>query len=230
MPTPERHAVASPSASVKWLNCPASLRAEAQYGRGANQYSAEGAVAHSISEECYLLGFNAADYVGQKRSADGFDFTVTVDMADHIQTYVDYLRELDASDAEGKSFVERRVRINEHCWGTGDHIFRGPAYVKASDLKFGFNVVEPDTSQLKIYLVGALKDNEIVAAGEFEVQQAGATIVQPRALHEEGPIREHWYSVADLRQWEKDVLEPAIEAGIADDAPAKAGQAARCLQ
>lgn len=215
------HAKRSPSSAHRWMNCPGSAEAEAQYSDTSNEYAAWGTYAHEVSEDCLSLGFDAADFIGQTKVVDGFEFTVDAEMADCCQVYLDEVR---SDEDEGEGWAERRLVVNDECWGTGDHVRRGPTWIKVRDLKTGFNIVEPTSPQLKIYALGALLDSEInTHGGPFDVQQVHAEIVQPRAIHPDGPVRSETWTPHQLITWQVEELLPAVAATYGLDAPFVAG-------
>ena len=89
------HARLSPSASKRWLTCPGSVRLieSLDLPETFNRYAAEGTVAHEIHELALLAKGVAADHIGKKMTVDGFKFTVNDNMADAVQTSLDYVRD-----------------------------------------------------------------------------------------------------------------------------------------
>lgn len=59
MPTPEKHALLSASASSRWLNCTAAPRFEEQFPETTSQYAEEGRIAHAMCELKVLKTFTA---------------------------------------------------------------------------------------------------------------------------------------------------------------------------
>lgn len=81
------------------LACPGAYHAAQAMDDGVRRssiYAAEGTLAHSLAEVCVQTGKTMDYFVGQKRHADGFDFEITDDFADHAQVYVDVLTGLRA--------------------------------------------------------------------------------------------------------------------------------------
>lgn len=114
------------------------------------------------------------------------------------QTYQDILA--DANDAE----ISTEERID---WKLGDFLIRGQydiAYMTAKtlnidDLKYGFGIVEVKNNwQLIGYAIGQMF--KLHKAG-YHIDRIRFTIRQPRAFHEDGPIR-HWeITKAELMQF-----------------------------
>ena len=90
---PGAHAKLGPSSADRWCQCTASvdlidrLTEDGKIAPDSTSvYAAEGTVAHEIREMCLNLGLDPHHFVGRVMSADGFTFTVTEDMASHLQT------------------------------------------------------------------------------------------------------------------------------------------------
>lgn len=234
---PLAHSSFSASASARLLACPGSyaLAQAADDGtRRASTFSAEGTLAHGMSEACLHSGKPVADFVGETRTADGFTFEVDADFAEAAQVYVDYVRALKTLGY----LVMLETRVSpKHLWlglpdvgvelfGTADVIAYHPAHQHLAivDLKFGKGVaVEAQGNpQLLYYAAGAMKftvlDRLCVGAGKrFEgVKTVSATIVQPRAFHPSGRIRPATYDVNEVVAWARDVLYPGVVKALAD--------------
>jgi hypothetical protein len=137
------------------------------------------------------------------------------DMTEAVAKYVDYL----ISVASFKD-IQTEVRfhldyINEDMFGTCDAMIYDKARCKLRivDYKHGRGeVVEAkDNPQLRYYALGAVSvlladtGKEVPAITTIDM-----TIVQPRAYHEDGPIRTETMTLHDLYLWEKEVLVPAV--------------------
>jgi hypothetical protein len=196
------HARLSPSGAEKWATCPGSMALEALEPDSSNDYSDEGTAAHFLAALCLEQGKNAADFRTQSIAifngkADwkfcahkypgvkmGNVFTIDDEMAGHVQTYLDKVREY----ATGKMLmVEQRMSIShltgeEDAAGTGDTVIldiEGSEIIVA-DLKYGMREVDGDNNkQLKIYALAALKEFEMY--GDF--QTVRTVIIQPRIGH-----------------------------------------------
>jgi len=152
------HARLSPSGASIWLNCPGSVAAQADEPDDANVWSAEGTVAHRIFEKCLKFGLEAYDFIGQTLSADGFEFEIKDDMADHLQPIIDDIR-----DFGGDQYYEKRIKLDKWMpgqFGTLDVGIIAPKLKKPlisiEDLKYGAGVpVDPEhNAQLMIYGAG----------------------------------------------------------------------------
>jgi hypothetical protein len=130
------HARRSPSAADRWMVCPASVAACADLPDDRSSiFAAEGTVAHHVRALCLSIGFEPHDFVGQKMSADGFEFEITEEMARHLQPGIDRVRNLP-----GRMVVEHRVDLAHWLpgdFGTLDCGVIGEDTIWIDDLKFG---------------------------------------------------------------------------------------------
>lgn len=184
------HAKLSPSGAHRWMRCPGSVVLEAQYPDRGSIYAREGSAAHELAA-IVLEGNepNAQSYVGmQVEFYDGNEpvlWTVTQDMADHVDDYVKLVRE----KAEGKTLlVERKVPIGhitgeQGATGTCDVIIIDTATgeIEIIDFKYGMGVrvFAEDNEQTQMYGLGALEEYGVV--GDFS--HITMTIHQPRMNH-----------------------------------------------
>jgi Protein of unknown function (DUF2800) len=189
------HAPFSPSGSERWMNCPGSFRAEQEAGpRPTSMYAEEGTGAHTIFAEAL------------RRNISPYRLMTDTYIAKPLHEAWLAAKQLIA----GRHFlVEQRLPPlpgMPDLWGTADIIVfdHHGHVVMVIDLKFGSGVVvEPDSVQLAIYA--------LLAAQQYGGSPAGITtvILQPRALHAAGPVRQHLHVPAAL-----DALLCALQAGM----------------
>ncbi|MGI9142684.1 MAG: DUF2800 domain-containing protein, partial [Fluviibacter sp.] len=98
------HGELSPSAASRWLRCQGSVVLSADKPNPATEFAAEGSVAHEIGYQCLRDGLPASDFIGKTMSHEGYSFTVSPEMAEHVQTYVDYINRL-----QGSALYEQRM-------------------------------------------------------------------------------------------------------------------------
>ncbi len=114
------------------------------------------------------------------------------------------------ADQPGQLYSETRIDFGqpygfENLTGTGDLTWVEPHRLTIGDLKFGRGIVEVESNrQLMVYLAGAI--NRFGPRDEYRL-----VILQPRAWHEDGAIREYVVSHAEFLVFEFDLVE-AIEA------------------
>lgn len=208
------HARLSPSGAHRWMKCPGSVVLEADYPDEGSKYADEGTAAHTLAAMC-LQGSNSLDadaFIGEvikvENNGKVREFPVTEDMAAHVQTYVDFVREAAQG---GVLLVEVKVPI-EHvtgeigAQGTSDAIIveTGAKRITVIDLKYGMGVkVEAeDNEQMRLYALGALEECSLL--GDFDTVRM--VIHQPRIG---GEPSEWTISLADLNRF----AEQAAAAG-----------------
>lgn len=179
---PSQHSRFSPSAAARWLACPGSLEGDEPNGP-ASEHAAEGTVAHTLAERCWLLGSGPEEYIGECWTADGYSIQITEEMTKAVQLYLDVLE----SQSEGSHVVvESRIEhsLLEGFGGTIDAAI--PGVQRIVDLKYGSGIVVEaiENPQLACY---ALLFNDYFYEGHFVDTEV--TIVQPRASHPDGPVR-----------------------------------------
>jgi hypothetical protein len=136
--------------------------------------------------------------------------TITQENAEFAQLHLDTIKELEAN--YDNVTVEEHLSILDtkkaNCAGTADVVAwdNEGECLEIADLKTGRNYVDADSSQMKLYALGAIKQ-----MGDF--QRVKLTIVQPQT----GANRTHEMLLADLLAWEMDVVMPAIEKAFNPD-------------
>lgn len=144
--------------------------------RESDSFSAEGTVMHDVRFDALFFNEDPHSYVGEVRSADGFSFEITADMADRLVAGIDWIRE--STDAP---VLEAKVDLSE--WLPGNYGFCDAYWLNdttlyVSDLKNGVGepVAAEGNRQLRLYAMGAW-----VALGKPTVDKVVLNIDQPRA-------------------------------------------------
>jgi hypothetical protein len=239
------HALLSPSGASRWMHCVGSVAMEQAFPATTSDYADEGSVAHHIAAACLREG--PAAFAGAYKGrvfevsngvvlADGVlsaprmrgqskDFRsrheVTEEMVEAINNYIAHVRTY-ALCAEA-TLIETRVPIGhltgeEGAEGMSDAIVFKGFSLQVHDLKYGKGVrVKPDTPQLAIYALGALKLAEMIG---FKPTTVRCYIHQPRVTDEP-----QWceYGMDALLAFGESVKAAAAEAMavlVADDAGA----------
>jgi len=171
------HAKLSASGAERWLTCPGSIRAEESIPDKSSKFAMEGTAAHELAELCLTKTRTAISYLNQTLPES--QWKVDEDMAEHIQTYVDYVDQF-----KGHRMIEQRVDFSKYVpdgFGTSDGIIIDNDTMHIIDLKFGKGIrVDADNnSQGKLYAIGALCDYGFV----YDIEHIIIHIVQPRLDH-----------------------------------------------
>lgn len=184
------HSELSPSASDKWMVCPAWRRLTAPLPKTSSAAADEGTEAHALFEAMIL---------NQRWESKN------TEMLDYIGSCIDWVAE-----QEGTVHSEMELDYGEefgyvNLFGTADLIIDHPNQLTVGDLKYGFGIVEAEAnSQMMIYLVGAV--------AKFGPRQSyRLVILQPRANHFKGPIREVTVTPEEL-----EAFKAKLQAAIAD--------------
>ena len=203
-----KHADASPSSASIWLKCPASVTLARGKKRLPSPYTREGTAAHEAAERL-VHGLPAPAVV----TVDGEDIVISDDMLDHIDHYTKYVEALRKSaDWFAVETKLELLDLPEPLYGTADTVAHTIAIdeLEIVDLKYGRGVpvgVE-NNPQLKIYGLGGLR--------KVPSKRVKLTIVQPRTAGP--PVQSVTLGVGELKIWEAEILEPALQR-IADDDP-----------
>ena len=221
------HAKLAPSGASRWMPCPGSIALCAKVPTPeTNEYAKEGTAAHTLAEMCLtakpVVNWDAKKHLGLVIEVEGTKFTVTEEMAEAVQVYLDAIKtDLEASSPKAVLSVEKKFNL---CWlckdmfGTNDCSIYDPEskLLRVYDYKHGAGTrVDVEWNpQLLIYGVGALYDawdfSEMLPVGE-SVGHVEIVIVQPRMEHEDGYVRRQMISTENLWYWALHVLQPAAE-------------------
>jgi hypothetical protein len=201
------HAKLSPSGAHRWMRCPGSVALEAPFPDTSNRYSAEGTLAHDLAAHYFQDAVDPHTLVGTEATVDGFDFTISKEMAAFVMDYAKLVREY----AEGGILlVEKRVDFSPvigvpDSFGTSDAIIVKGDELIVVDLKYGMGVKvdATDNEQLQLYALGALNDFGILA----DFTMVTMVIHQPRLNH----VSEWTVPVEVLRAFGEDARLSAVE-------------------
>lgn len=235
------HSTLGASGASRWMNCPASVALSAGIDDAESIYAAEGTAAHGIAEYCLKYERATADSFEGRLMRDFAtrastkkllgDKTVTHEMIEAVNVYLDYVVEtLNAGDGR-KLFVEKQVDLSElmpdlpadvRPFGTCDCIILDPATRElfVFDFKYGAGtpVSVESNAQLHYYVVGAM-----LAFKAEKIERATVAIVQPRAPGGRY-VKSETMHAFDLLEWAMISLAPAAYATQQPNAPVRVGE------
>lgn len=179
------HSRIGASSYKRWSNCHGSVAlCSTLPEQETSSYADEGHRAHAAAEHFLKRG--------------EFPPGTSLEMVQHVMTYITsiYEDERAAGDPEYKRFIEVRLDLSEiapGAFGTADSIevFPRLKHMKVRDLKYGVGVVVDvieqgnPNGQLAYYGLGAL----LRLVKTYQIETVELVVVQPRAHHEDGPIR-----------------------------------------
>lgn len=192
------HSKIGASSCERWWNCPGSVAKVASLPPQPDSlYALEGTAAHALAEYCLETNDDAINCIGLAiPKIEGF--SVTEEMAEAVQVYLDVIRadmaKYNVHPADLK--IEHRFHlshIDESAFGTNDaniQIFGKKIIVYDYKHGKGVAVDAEDNKQGLYYATGA-------AYGE-DFEEVEIVIVQPRAIHRDGPVRRWRVSKDDL--------------------------------
>ena len=193
------HSILAPSASSRWVKCPASVKLEALYPQDDSDASAEGTLAHEV----------AASFLRYKPTHDADE-----DMVAGAAMYLDEVNEIRENTLNLKEFIEEVVDcsvIHEDCYGTPDYFAISDNDVWIIDYKYGHRYVDVfENWQLLAYATGIL--HKMRKEGLYDATKPVnfiARIVQPRSYDWEGPVREWRFTAQELRNYSVKLQEAA---------------------
>ena len=213
---PTAHAKLGASGAHRWMQCPGSLVLEEGMPDTESDASREGTAAHAVGEACLLRGHDPFEYIGESAPTDEVDWTVDADMANAVDVYVRHLREL--ADDFGEHNVEVQVSLAplgdwaEDMFGTADFVGLVGDVLYVRDYKHGKGVVveAEGNVQFAYYAVGALLHLRERGHDINAIREVRMGVVQPRAYHEAGPIREDVATVGELIDWAETRVADAV--------------------
>lgn len=206
---PGQHALLSPSAAHRWINCTAAPRLEQHAPDNSSSYAQEGTLAHAICAR-KLKEFLGQNTKGEQAEIDQLkEAYYCGEMEEYTDTYTAIVLEkynaakLKTKDAQ--LLVETRLQFDDYVpqsFGTADALIIADGCMDVIDFKYGkgVRVDATDNSQMKIYALGAYLAN----CFEYRIERICMTIVQPRIDN----ICEFEINVSDLMDWAENELKP----------------------
>ncbi len=211
-----RHSMWSPSAAKRWIRCPASvLESQDKKKKPPGKAALEGSKAHKHGELILL---------GEEELGDIED----PEMREGVQCYVDAVERIHGEYSNPGYEVESELDLSHvlpksapeewTCFGNADCVIwcednnEPPTVI---DFKYGRMLVEAcDNPQLMLYA------HSLVTWLGYDGPHVRVVIVQPRAAHKDGPVRECVVSLKQLEAKAKDAMK-AIHNAATEEQPRK---------
>lgn len=209
------HALLSPSASHRWIECPPSVRLTEFMEDKPSAYADEGTLAHSIAEG------KLKSHLGYAENPIKCEDAL---MDEYTDDYVAFVDEQMSVLENPSAFVEQRVDCSKYvpeCYGTCDALIVSDGILHICDLKYGTGVkVEAvDNDQLRIYALGAFEMFSCL----YDISTVRMSIFQPRLSH-----CDTWgIPIEELLKWADDVLVPVAKQAWNGEGDFKAGEHCR---
>ena len=186
------HALLSPSAAHRWMECPGSMAWPENTQDGeSSTFADDGTASHEWASRCLNDLTDAEYFLGDKIELNGNLYTMDEARVELVQTYLDLVRER----AIGRElFIEHRIDLSE--WlgpdqgGTLDAGVIGDDYIDVIDLKGGSGhkvyasyvagSKRLPNHQLGLYAAGLLRDAALLGK---RIARVNLIIVQPKLYH-----------------------------------------------
>lgn len=218
------HAILSPSAAHRWLNCTPAPRLEAELPESASRYAEEGTLAHSVSELLARKRFttmkpSAYNATLKKLKTDPLWDDEMLTTAD---TYVEHLT-ARAMEFEHAPYISLEVKVDlsdyvPEAFGTCDCVMIGGDTLIITDYKYGHTdgmghggipVPAEKNPQMMLYALGALKLYRPIYGDK--IRRVRFYIDQPRLNSYSAYSR----TVDELLTWGETYVKPRADAAFA---------------
>lgn len=216
------HSYWSASKFESLMLCPGKIVLEEGAPDNTNAYAAEGTAAHQVLTWALQNERPASAYIGRLIHLDAggrvcevndgvYMFEVDADMAEHVQTCIDYCMDLKGDD--GVLFADIKVNYSSYlqvqfdtAWGTADVVIARGNELIVVDFKYGRGVeVDAENNpQMSLYGLGALQAFQGLVADFDRVRMA---ISQPRV---KSAPSEWDCSVDELEAWGRKKARAAV--------------------
>lgn len=242
---PNGHSTVGASTCERWWNCPGSCALCAKLPPAdTTRYAAEGTAAHWLCEHvltnkiAYNAQWDATHMIGEPIEGDDMQFTVTEEMADAVNLYVDtILEDIKRIGCTLRGSLEVEGKDSWQHWDKKTQERPNQNWV---NIEKGFELKDVDTeargtNDASIYRPGetlivydfkygqgiAVEAQEnkqmlyyaIGAAGNnlMKFKSIELVIIQPRAQHPQGPVR-RWITTPEyVAQFKKELREHIAE-------------------
>ncbi len=199
------HALLSPSASHRWMNCTPSAVLETEFDNRSSPAAAEGTAAHALCEHKLKRMLHRRS----KRPVSDYN---SDEMEEHTDAYVEFVSELLEQAKQNCKDplvqVEQRLDLSEYvpgAFGTADCLIIADGTLHVIDMKYGLGVLvsAEENPQLKCYGIAALSIYEDL----YDIKDVSLSIFQPRREN----VSTWTISAVDLRNWAEKELKPKAQ-------------------
>lgn len=231
----KKHAKYSASSSKRWINCPGSVALiEKCPPTPDSVYAIEGTQAHLIFEVILRNARHGLDRIENFLLTPGVKLLdiekIDPEMVTHCKEAAQMV--LDRAGPSSELFIEQKIDLSfvePDTFGTGDVAILSGDTLTVLDLKYGaglgVEVEEFDgspNSQLAFYALGLLKKLEDRPGRAGMIKTVCLGVIQPRAWHEDGPLRTKTIGASDIWAFE-DIFKAAIAKSKEPNAPLASG-------
>lgn len=204
-----KHALLSPSAAHRWMNCTAAPLLERDVEDKGSTFAEEGTLAHAYCAKKLkeFLGLSVDEEKAEIAQLD--EQYHSGEMDEYTDTYKTIvLEKFNAARAKTKDaqlLVEVKLDFSHYvpdAFGTSDAIIIADGVMEVIDFKYGkgVKVSAVENPQMMIYALGAWD----LFNFEYDIRKVRMTIVQPRIDN----LSEFELDAADLINWAVDKLQP----------------------
>ena len=215
-----KHSKIGASSMYRWSACPGSVQmSEMAETPSSSIHAITGTIAHEVAAYYLTKGFYPLpDEYGLTMS----ELEVMVETG--VKHYVEYIERLHDREPHNTFHIEHSFDMDmvyPGAFGTADFVSYNPEtkYLKVVDYKHGKGLVVEveNNSQLLYYALGA------VSTLDYPFRVVELVVVQPRAFHSKGPIRNWVIGVEELLEFEHE-MKTAAKRTEAKDPYFKAGE------
>lgn len=222
---PGQHALLSPSAAHRWLNCTAAPRLEQGEPESDSTFAQEGTLAHAYCAR------HLKEFLGIPVDAENAEIAQyneqyhTGEMDEYTDTYktivLEKFNNARTKTHDAQLLVEVQLDFSQwvpEAFGTADAIIIADGVMEVIDFKYGKGVQVSATGnpQMMIYALGAYDRFSF----EYNITHVRMTIVQPRI----GNLSEYEVTIDELLAWGAETLQPKAKEAFSKDGKQQPGK------
>lgn len=209
---PGIHALLSPSAAHRWMNCTAAPRLEANEPESESPFAQEGTLAHAYCAKHLKEFLNLNVDAEVKEIQELNEAYHSGEMDEYTETYktivLEKFNESRTKTKDAQLLVEVKLDFSKYvpeAFGTADAIIITDGTMEIIDFKYGkgIKVSAIENPQMMIYALGAWEEFNF----EYNIKRVRMTIVQPRIDN----LSEYELTIEELLAWANDQLKPKAQ-------------------